>query len=88
MSRFHKLFVALSFAILLILAPAPRRITAPQLIELAQSPGPALRERHAATFDAKDLQEEQHGRRGSDFFFRHTCGVPSLLMIDVLPGPT
>ena len=40
MSRFHKLFVALSFAILLISSPLPaaaQKFTAPQLIELAKS---------------------------------------------------
>src|SRR5262252_7058251 len=36
---------------------AAEKSTAPQLIELAKSPGPALREAIMATFEAKDLQE-------------------------------
>ena len=72
MSRFHKLFVALSFAVLLISSPLPaaaQKSTAPQLIELAKSPGPSLRDAITATFDAKDLQEGAAWiGHGSDFF--------------------
>ena len=92
MSRFHKLFVALSFAILLIFSPLPavaQKFTPPQLIELAQSPGPALRDATTATFDAKDLQEGTAWTgRGSDFFFATLAASLPLLMIDDLPGPT
>ena len=91
MSRFHKLFVALGFAILLISSPLPaaaQKFTAPQLIELAKSPGPALRDAMTATFDAKDLQEGTAWvGRGSDFFFATRAPSLPLLMIDELPGP-
>jgi len=91
MSRFHKLFVALSFAILLISSPLPaaaQKFTAPQLIELAKSPGPALRDATTATFDAKDLQEGTAWiGRGPDFFFATRAPSLPLLMIDDLPGP-
>jgi len=91
MSRFHKLFVALSFAILLISSPLPaaaQKFTAPQLIELAKSPGPALRDATTATFDAKDLQEGTAWTgRGPDFFFATRAPSLPLLMIDDLPGP-
>src|SRR2546427_585452 len=92
MSRFHKLFVALSFAILLIFSPLPavaQKFTPPQLIELAQSPGPALRDATTATFDAKNLQEGTAWTgHGSDFFFATRAPSLPLLMIDDLPGPT
>ena len=91
MSRVHKLFVALSFAILPISSPLPaaaQRFTAPQLIELAKSPGPALRDATTATFDAKDLQEGTAWTgRGPDFFFATRAPSLPLLMIDDLPGP-
>ena len=91
MSRFHKLLVALSFAILLISSPLPaaaQKFTAPQLIELAKSPGPALRDATTATFDAKDLQEGTAWTgRGPDFFFATRAPSLPLLMIDDLPGP-
>src|SRR5947207_12027852 len=92
MSRFHKLFVALSFAVLLISSPLPaaaQKFTAPQLIELAKSPGPALRDATTATFDANDLQEGTAWIvHGSDFFFATRAPSLPLLMIDDLPGPT
>ncbi len=91
MSRFHKLFVALSFAILLISSPFPaaaQKFTAPQFSELAKSPGPALRDAVTATFDAKDLQEGTAWiGHGSDFFFATRAASLPLLMIDDLPGP-
>ena len=90
MSRFHKLFVALSFAILLISSPLPaaaQKFTTSQLIELAKSPGPALRDAMTATFDAKDLREGTAWiDRGLDFFFATRSPSLPLLMIDDLPG--
>ena len=43
-------------AISIATTSAAEKSTVPQLIELAKSPGPALREAINATFDAKDLQ--------------------------------
>ena len=67
---------------------AAQKSTAPQLIELAKSSGPALRDAITSTFDAKDLQEGTAWiSRGSDFFFATRAASLPLLMIDDLPGP-
>jgi enterochelin esterase-like enzyme len=73
------------------LAPVPssaQKSAALQLIELAKSPGPALRDAITATFDAKDLQEGTAWvGRASDFFFAMRAPAIPLLMIDDKPGP-
>jgi enterochelin esterase-like enzyme len=67
---------------------AAEKSTATQLIELAKSANPSLRDAIASTFDAKELAEgtawEGHG---PDFFFAvQTQGKPELF-IDGAPGP-
>jgi enterochelin esterase-like enzyme len=73
------------------LAPVPataQKSTASQLIELAKSPGPALRDAITATFDAKDLQEgTAWAGRGPDFFFATRSSAKPQLLIDAVPGP-
>src|SRR6202008_13575 len=66
--------IALGF-ILMICAAAPhptsaQKSSATQLIELAKSPGPALRDAITATFDEKALKEgTAWAGHASDFFF-------------------
>jgi len=67
---------------------AAQKSTALQLIELAKSPGPSLRDAITATFDAKDLQEGTAWiGYGSDFFFATRAASLPLLTTDDLPGP-
>jgi enterochelin esterase-like enzyme len=67
---------------------AAEKSTAPQLIELAKSPGSALREAIVATFDAKDLQEgTAWAGHGPDFFFATKASAKPQLLIDGVPGP-
>jgi enterochelin esterase family protein len=69
-------------------ASAAEKSTAPQLIELAKSDSPGLRDAITATFDPKDLKEGTAWvGRGPDFFFViEAASLPSLL-IDGAPGP-
>ncbi len=63
-------------------------MTAPQLIELAQSNGAALPKAIAATFDAKELKEGSAWTgHGSDFFFATEAATKPVLFIDGAPGP-
>lgn len=65
-----------------------QKSTAPQLIELAKSPGTPLRDAITATFDAKDLQEGTAWTgQGANFFFVTRASSIPLLMIDGAPGP-
>ena len=77
----------LAFAVAPVLISA-QKSTAPRLIELAKSPGPALRDAITATFDDKDLLEGTAWvGRASDFFFAVRAPAIPLLMIDDKPGP-
>jgi enterochelin esterase family protein len=91
MPRIRNFAVPLAFALLLAALPhssAAQKSTVSQLIELAKSPGPALRDAITATFDGKDLQQGTAWLgRGSDFFFATRGASIPLLMIDDLPGP-
>ena len=67
---------------------AAEKSTATQLIELAKSPGPALHDAIAATFDAKDLKEGTAWvGHGPDFFFAVESNSKPQLFIDGTPGP-
>ena len=67
---------------------AGQKSTAPQLIELSKTPGPAFRDAITATFDAKDLQEGTAWcGHGSDFFFATRATAKPQLFIDATPGP-
>jgi len=89
MSRVTR-FVAVTI-LAFALAPVPvsaQKSTAPQLIELAKSPSPALRNAIITTFDAKDLQEgTAWAGHASDFFFATRAPTIPLLMVDDKPGP-
>src|ERR1700749_810158 len=68
-------------------APSPKS-TAPQLIELAKSNSPQLREAIVATFDAKDLKEgKAFLGQGPDFFFATESSSKPVLFIDDAAGP-
>src|SRR5262249_50224772 len=84
-----RIIFALALAVAFSLpVSAAEKSTAPQLIELAESPGAALREAIAATFEEKDLKEgTAWAGRGPDFFFvLHASAKPQLL-IDDATGP-
>lgn len=63
-------------------------MTAPQLIQLAKSHRPELREAIAATFTPKDLKDgTAWAGRGPDFFFVTEAASRPALVIDDSPGP-
>ncbi len=69
-------------------AVAAEKSTAKQLIELAKSPGPALRAAITTTFEAKDLKEgAAWAGRGPDFFFALESKSKPQLFIDSAQGP-
>src|SRR6266446_10674361 len=64
------------------------KFTAPQLIELAKSNSPSLRDAITATFEPKDLKEGTAWTgRGPDFFFTTEAPSQPSLVIDDAPGP-
>jgi enterochelin esterase family protein len=70
------------------IAYAAEKSTAPELIKLANTPGPALREAITSTFEAKDLQEgSAWAGHGPDFFFVTRATSKPQLFIDNTPGP-
>src|SRR5437879_11131646 len=67
---------------------AEGKLTAPQLIELAKSNSPSLRDAITATFDPKDLKEgTAWAGHGPDFFFATEAPSQPSLVIDGVPGP-
>jgi len=89
-----KLFRSFSLAVNLALFSfavstfAAEKSTAPQLIELAKSNSPTLRDAITATFDAKDLKEgTAWAGRGPEFFFAIDASSQPALLIDGAPGP-
>ncbi len=74
----------------LILAPFSfaEKMNATQLIELASSKSPGLRDAITASFDAKALKEgTAWAGRGPDFFFATEAASEPALLIDNAPGP-
>ncbi len=70
------------------LAQAADRSSATQLIELAKSNSPNLRNAITDTFDAKDLKEgTAWSGHGPDFFFASQAASQPSLLIDDAPGP-
>ena len=66
-------------------AQANSKMSAPQLIQLATSGRPGLREAIASTFNVKDLKEgTAWAGRGSEFFFATEATSAPLLVIDDL----
>jgi enterochelin esterase family protein len=84
--------VALLFALLAI-SPGNRafsaeKLTAPELIALANSNSKTLGEAIHATLDAKELDAGTAWvGRGADFFFATSAPVKPVLVIDNTPGP-
>jgi enterochelin esterase family protein len=69
-------------------ALAAEKMTAPQLIGLAQSHIAGLQDAITAAFSPKDLQEgTAWAGKGHDFFFAVQSAVPPALLIDGTPGP-
>jgi hypothetical protein len=90
-NKFFSLVVA-GMAVIALSAPpvtfAAEKSTATQLIELAKTPGPALREAITATFDTKDLKEgTAWSGHGPDFFFAIESKSKPQLLIDGARGP-
>ena len=69
-------------------ALATEKMSAPQLISLAKSNSPSLRDAVTTTFDAKDLKEGTAWTdRGPDFFFTTEAASEPSLFIDSAAGP-
>jgi len=87
---FTKLFVALSFAILLISSASSRRAEKFTLLNSSnsQNPRPALATHDRHFRRQRPARRNSMDRRGSDFFFATRAASLPLLMIDDLPGPT
>jgi enterochelin esterase-like enzyme len=67
---------------------AEEKMTATQLIALANSPGADLKSAITATFDAKNLKEgTAWAGHGPDFFFATQAPSQPALLIDDNPGP-
>jgi enterochelin esterase-like enzyme len=67
---------------------AADKSTATQLVQLAKSASPGLRDAIASSFDAKDLKEgTAWAGRGPDFFFAVQAQAKPELLIDGAPGP-
>jgi enterochelin esterase-like enzyme len=82
------LFVAAVFAAIPVHAMPPEKSTAPQLIELAKSASPQLKDAIVATFDDKDLKEgKAFIGQGPDFFFATEAHSKPQLYIDDASGP-
>ncbi len=89
-ARFLSFVWRLALCSLALVASAlgAEKLTAPQLIELAKSNGPSLRDAITATFEPKDLKEgTAWAGRGSDFFFATEASSQPSLVIDGVPGP-
>jgi enterochelin esterase family protein len=69
-------------------AIAAEKSTAPQLIELAKSNSPALKDAITTTLDAKELKDGAAWiAQGSDFFFAIDTPSKPSLVVDGNPGP-
>jgi enterochelin esterase family protein len=67
---------------------AADKSNATQLVELAKSSNPGLRDAIASSFEAKDLKEgTAWAGRGPDFFFAVQAPAKPELLIDGAPGP-
>jgi enterochelin esterase-like enzyme len=94
MSSFHMQWFkrCTGVAVLLAFAQVPNvnaaeKLTAPQLVALADSGAPGLRDAIVASFDAKDLKEgTAWAGMGADFFFAVEADSPAWLVIDSRAG--
>jgi enterochelin esterase-like enzyme len=74
--------------LLIASAFAAEKMSAPQLISLANSNSPGLREAITSTFDAKDLKEgTAWSGGGTDFFFATEAATEPSLFLDEAAGP-
>jgi enterochelin esterase family protein len=74
--------------VLVASAFAAEKLSAPQLISLANSNSAGLRDAITATFDAKDLKEgTAWAGRGPDFFFATEAASEPSLLLDGVAGP-
>jgi len=79
---------ALLLAVLASSTLSAQKMTAPQLITLAQSHSPALQDAINATFTPQELKEGTAWvGQGHDFFFALQSTTPPQLSIDRVPGP-
>jgi enterochelin esterase-like enzyme len=80
---------ALLLAVLATANLTAQKMTAPQLITLAQSHSPALQDAINATFTPQELKEGTAWvGQGHDFFFALQSATPPQLFIDRAPGPS
>jgi enterochelin esterase-like enzyme len=85
-----KRFGLMGFLVLLLIAPifATEKSDAKQLIELANSNSPSLRDAITASFDAKSLKDGTAWiGRGPDFFFATEASSKPELFVDGAAGP-
>jgi len=81
-------FALLALLVISNLAFAAEKMTAPELISLAQTHSAALPDAINATFSPKELQEgTAWAGKGHDFFFALQSAAPPTLLIDNAPGP-
>src|SRR5258706_15073844 len=74
--------------LLITSAFAAEKLSAPQLISLANSSSPALRAAITASFDAKELKEgTAWAGHGPDFFFVTQAASEPSLSVDNTAGP-
>jgi enterochelin esterase-like enzyme len=80
--------IALFLALLYPASLTAQKMTAPQLISLAQSHSPALQDAINATFSPQELKEgTAWAGQGHDFFFALQSPTPPQLFLDRVPGP-
>src|ERR1700722_11042818 len=86
-----RIFPVLLLALLVfanLAAFAAEKMTAPELISLAQAHSASLTAGINATFTPKELQEgTAWAGKGHDFFFALQSATPPTLFIDGAPGP-
>src|SRR3984885_1635427 len=74
--------------LLTISSHAAEKLTAPQLISLAQSNSPTLKDAITSTFTTQELKEgTAWAGKGHDFFFAVASATSPELFIDGAPGP-
>src|SRR5271167_1940209 len=79
--------LALLTLFLTLPAVAQQKLSAPQLIDLANAHSPTLPQAIATTFDAKDLKEGTvWAGHGPDFFFATESAPQPSLVIDDAPA--
>ncbi|HVO59024.1 MAG TPA: hypothetical protein VMT51_15135, partial [Dongiaceae bacterium] len=84
----NAILIAAGLTISGVAAAAAEKSSAPQLIELAKTNAPGLKDAIRATFEAKDLHEgTAWSGRGEDFFFATEAASRPQLVLDGAAGP-